>query len=227
MISSILRKIDQLNKKKIFIQIGSNDGIIFDNLREFVIKDEWHGIMIEPVRETFDELVLNHKKSKNLKFLNVAISDKNENKIISYIPKKAIEENNLNISLKGCSTFHNNRQGDESIPMRVFENKQFLKQEEVKCITIETLIKEQRIDREIDLLQIDTEGHEYKIIKSINFDNLLPRVIIFETNRRKKMFSNEQIDEMFNILIKNNYSIIECGQDSIAMHSSFLEKIRE
>lgn len=224
-IKNIISILDKETGQKKFLQIGANDGIIFDHLREFIVKDEWQGILIEPVKETFEELVENHKKSKNLKFINIAISDVQEEKEISYIPKEAIKKNNLNISLKGCSTFHEFRQGEKSIPMRVHEekNKNFLTKQMVKCETLNNVLLKEKI-KELDLLQIDTEGHEHKIITSIDFKDFYCKVIIFETNRRKKMFSNEQIEEMFRHLNNNEYHIFEIDQDSIAVHNSVIDK---
>jgi len=214
LIDKFLKKIDE-KEKIFFIQIGANDGIIFDHLYKYARKDKWEGILIEPVIETYLDLKKNYSGSKNLNFLNLAISNKNEDKEIYYIPKSKIKENNLNISLKGCSTFHKNRQGDSSIKMRVFENIEHLKTQNVKCITSEKLIKENKIEK-IDLLQIDAEGHEHIIITSFPFNKVKPSVVIFETNRRKKVFSDKQLTEMFDTLKENGYSIIELDQDTIA-----------
>lgn len=54
-----------------------------------------------------------------------------------------------------------------------------LAKETVQCITFDTLVQRNRVKR-IDLLQIDTEGFDFEIIKMINFDRIKPRILQFE-----------------------------------------------
>ncbi len=77
----------------------------------------------------------------------------------------------------------------------------------VKCISLSNLVKEQSIEH-IDLLQIDTEGYDYEILKSINFNEIKPSIVSFEHGVRMGIMSKEQLFEIQNILMDNGYSVL-------------------
>jgi FkbM family methyltransferase len=52
---------------------------------------------------------------------------------------------------------------------------------EVLSLTFESLCRRHEI-RELDLLVIDAEGHDYEIIKGIDFERHRPRLLIYENN---------------------------------------------
>ena len=71
LIETFLRK----NKNMFIIQIGANDGKIDDPIYEFVTNypKNVSGILIEPVKDYFEELKINYKKYSNFILLNMAI----------------------------------------------------------------------------------------------------------------------------------------------------------
>src|SRR5687768_9883737 len=86
-ITEILDRYSQVKQVK-FVQIGSNDGLGSDPLRQFIIRDHWKGILVEPLPDTFRKLLKNYEGYEHkaeLYFENVAISDKNELKTFYYI----------------------------------------------------------------------------------------------------------------------------------------------
>ena len=59
-----------------FLQVGASDGLRWDPIRSFIVRDAWDGILVEPLPSVFDLLQSNYgyvKKSK-LVFVNAAIS---------------------------------------------------------------------------------------------------------------------------------------------------------
>jgi hypothetical protein len=50
---------------------------------------------------------------------------------------------------------------------------------EVECVTLETLLRRSGLDR-VDLLVIDTEGYDWEIIRSIDFEAWRPRLLVYE-----------------------------------------------
>ena len=76
-----------------------------------------------------------------------------------------------------------------------------------KCISLSDLIKEQNI-KHIDLLQIDTEGYDYQILKSIDFTIVKPTIISFEHGVRMGIMTKEQLFEIQNLLMDNGYSVL-------------------
>jgi hypothetical protein len=56
-----------------FIQIGANDGILFDYLFEIVSTRKSNGIVVEPVVDYFYELVQNYKNYPQIIKINKAV----------------------------------------------------------------------------------------------------------------------------------------------------------
>src|SRR5262245_48292496 len=59
-----------------FIQIGANDGLRNDPIREFIVRDAWTGVLVEPLPDVFDLLKKNYsgRAAARLEFVNAAIS---------------------------------------------------------------------------------------------------------------------------------------------------------
>ena len=83
--------------------------------------------------------------------------------------------------------------------------------EDVYCTTIEDLLIKHNF-KSIDLLQIDTEGFDFEIIKTINFSVLKPTMISFENMH----LSKSDIIKCEKLLKTNGYLIYNKGRDSIA-----------
>jgi GTPase Era involved in 16S rRNA processing len=92
----ILENNSYLNSKKILnflfdqkkisylIQIGANDGLRFDSLSYYIKKYKTKSILVEPIKDNFEDLKNNYKEYKNIIFENLAISVNDE---ISYLYK--------------------------------------------------------------------------------------------------------------------------------------------
>jgi FkbM family methyltransferase len=139
-----------------FIDIGANDGVLFSNSFKFAKKGA-NGLCIEPSRNSFRKLRLNHLFHPKVKCIHTAVSNTNGHiflnedgyeSTLSYVSK--IKKNNA-YSVK-CQTFD-----------KILENyPQFL---------------------EVDLLTVDVEGHEREVFDSLNNDKFKARVIILESDK--------------------------------------------
>jgi FkbM family methyltransferase len=72
--------------------------------------------------------------------------------------------------------------------------------ERVPVLSVATLLKRHRIQR-IDLLVIDTEGHDYRILRQFDLGALHPIVLLFEHQH----LSKEEKASAFNLLRLNRY----------------------
>ena len=84
-------------------------------------------------------------------------------------------------------------------------------EEEVACLSFAYLIESQKIDK-IDFLQIDTEGYDYEIIKTIDFDLMPPQIIRYED----AALSNQASIECVEYLIQKGYRIFDERHDITA-----------
>ncbi len=196
-------------KNLFFIQIGSYDGVSGDPLYGYINKySKSQGILVEPVPAHFRKLCDNYKNHENLFFENVAISDSEG--------KKSFYSLDNNIGIDSYRREWLGRLGSlstESILNREWmipNIEDHLNVTEVNCITLKVLLKKYNINK-FDLLHIDTEGHDYKIIKTIPFEEFKPKIILYE---HKHLGTSKE--ECISYLENLGYSIVSCGHDTLA-----------
>ena len=164
---------------KTFIEIGSCD---FNTLNGLSDKG-WRGVIVEPVKEYFDNL----EKKPNINYLNCAV-DVESGTATMYRWNKDIVESDSDY--RGMTTMN-------------LKNTSFLhltSEITVPTITYNDLIKNNQIDR-VDLLKIDTEGHDLKILKTVEFDgSIRPKIIKIE-------HAHCNLQEMIAFLESKNYHI--------------------
>lgn len=181
-----------------FIQIGSNDGMKGDLIYRYVIKYNWRGILVEPIKYIFDKLVKNYENQRSLIFENVAISDKDEFRTFY-----RLKENNDGLPswYDEIGSFFSDvvlshRYGIPNI-------NDYLITEKVKCYSFNTLIKKNMV-KKIDLLHIDAEGYDYEIIKMVDFSKIIPRMILYEHTH----LNDDDKEKCIDFLKSKKYSLV-------------------
>ncbi len=170
-----IRKYVAKNPSLFFVQIGANDGMKFDPTYLYVHKYKWRGILVEPVSYVFDKLKENYKDSDGLIFENVAIGDKEGYKNF-YLLKKSDKEN-LPLWYDEIGSF--DKRHILKHAHRIQDIEKHMITEKVAVVTLQALLKKHKVTK-IDILQIDTEGYDYHVLKQIPFDKIKPSIIIFE-----------------------------------------------
>ena len=187
---------DLLGKPKtgVFIDIGANDGLTISNSLLFEEKG-WQGICIEPHPTIFNELENNRK----CHCVNACIADKD-----GWVDFLAVE--GPSHMLSGIYSFmdpHHRERIDEEIAENG-GNKTIIK---VEALTPATLLKRFSIT-EIDFLSVDTEGCEFPILQTFNFDENPASVISVENGSRSA--------SLFKFLSFRGYSLHQCiGCDEV------------
>lgn len=146
-----------------FIEVGANDGITNDPIYDWAQKGEWEGILIEPGCEAFDLLKENYNDFPNVILLNVAISS-----YCGVIPLF------VNKRTTGAASVHRKHPPNWKAKKR-----------EVECLTLNQVIEDHDF-AEFDLLQIDAEGHDFEVLKSISLDIYHPVIIHYEHRHLSK-----------------------------------------
>lgn len=215
--SNIRDFFDQYSKKHQkqinFIQLGANDGMRNDPIREFVVRDKWQGIFVEPLPSVFELLKTNYSylQNSNLIYVNAAIGASNEKlsfwtfsddfldsvtyeEKLSYLRKSSFDKEYVLGHLKSFS-----------------EPEKFLKEVKVPFLSLDELVGQYWENKNIDLLVIDVEGYEATIIPSINYAKFSPQVIFFESHNL-----GEDRAKVFDCLESNGYKLTRLGGDTIA-----------
>lgn len=186
-------------KNGIFIEIGANDGKT-GSFTYNLAKMGWIGIYCEPVPRIYQKCVNNHINHKNVTVLKCAIGEKKEiGKIVDGNTLSTMDEETLSIYKchswsKGC--FVNNGSVHE-----------------VNVETLDTILEKYKIRPNFDILIIDVEGYEEKVLNGFSINKYKPKIIVIEIPDQHKDFINKNnaIDKFKNLrqyFINNNYFLL-------------------
>ena len=190
----IFKRFFDSTKGLTFVHIGANDGKRSDPIWKYVKRDGWCGVFVEPQEEPLKKLMENYKGVPHLHFENVAITEKNADWTDFYeYPERSVSSS-LHLD------HHKIKDGWDEGKVRVIT---------VRATTFNELIKKYGLIK-LDVLVIDTEGYDFNIIRSIDFDYVKPRVICYE----HAMLPDA--DECIEFLSKHGYEFESFGQNKIA-----------
>ena len=205
----ILKLIFDNNNIKSLIQIGANDGKRFDEISKFIKKNnELKAILVEPVKKYFEELKKSYKDFKNIKFENSAISKNNEINSLYCVKDKFLK--NYQDHIKGI----NSHKIKHLLNHNVKES--HIEKIKVETLTFQSLIKKYDLT-EIDLLYIDVEGYDDKIVIDFLDNSKLRPILIFEYIHIK----NTSLKILVKRLLNENYKILRVNENVICYNENF------
>ncbi len=189
-----------------YIQIGANDGKKWDPIFRIVNILKLKGIALEPIKDIFEKLTINYKRNPQVKLVNKAIH-KTEKEAVIY----RIDPTLTNIPnwTEGTGSFfkkHHELSG--------FNSSQII-EEKVSCISFNDLINQEDISK-IDLVQIDTEGYDFEIVYSIDFNNFKPSIISFEHAVKSNVNTLASFNKIINHLSLYGYKFWHDDFDIVA-----------
>ena len=188
---------------KNFIQIGSNNGTKNDPLHHYILKNGWKGILVEPEKTNFKNLMNTYSLSSGLIFENVGIGPE-KGEMLFYKLKDITEREpgwydqigsfDQDVFLKNIGFGKNldSRISIEPLPVISFDD----------LLQKNTFLK-------VDLLHTDTEGFDYKILRSIDFGKYEIRLLIFEM----KWMTKPELKDIVRYLRGYGYHVFRCGID--------------
>ena len=164
-------------KNGVFIDIGANDGKTLSNTYYLEKELSWNGIAVEPSPKVFKRL----EKNRNCILLNACISDNTGN-------AEFLELSGHTEMLSGLVDKYDSRhikRIDDEIE-EFSGDKNYI---QVPCYKLEDVIKEEGLSK-INYLNIDIEGGEFDVLKSIDFTNLDIDIIGIENNYKENNIKN-------------------------------------
>ena len=163
-----------------FVQVGANDGVLYDPVHSLVAERGWRGVLIEPVPWIFKELVENYSGVDGLSFENVAVGATDGIMPLYYVTPREGEPD----FLRCLATFK--RSILESHAWAAPDIAERVEQIDVPTLSLASLVERHEINL-LDLFVSDTEGYDYEILKQIDFRApWAPRFIIFEVRHLDK-----------------------------------------
>lgn len=192
--------VDKINT---VIDVGVNKGQSIDFFLK--LNPDCKIYAIEPNPVLFDQLIKKYSKSENIKLFNFGISD--------IAGEKLFNENVLDYT----STFETLNLNSEYLKKKtkvlgVSAENIIAKSYKVKTLTLSKFITENLPDKTVDVLKIDTEGHEYHCLIGL-FNESISNVVkyIQMENHNDDMYENSKSFDEINLLLnKNKYC--ECAK---------------
>lgn len=208
-----------------FVEIGACDGVVSDPIYEFVKKHHWRGIAVEPQREVFErQLRANYSGIGGVVLENKAVATETgarELYTISFsssrwatglasFRRSSLQELIDNGYVDECAR----KEGILPPPSKA----DYIGKMTVETISLRDLLERHRVEK-IDLLQIDAEGYDFEIIKTVDFARVKPVVIHYE---HVHLLPNER-QECRSLLMQNGYSIMEETENTVAFLRRFFK----
>jgi FkbM family methyltransferase len=148
------------------VDVGANDGFYSSNSYPFIARG-WRALLIEPHPDAFQKAKQLHRKRTQVSLLNAACSDRaGELELQTYAADDGGSHSFLGESSAGSK--NSVRPPGEAVHVQVHR--------------LETLLDEFNIPQDFGLLTIDTEGHDFQVLRGANLTRYRPRVIITEKN---------------------------------------------
>ena len=187
-----------LKKEKIsihtWIDVGSHRGLYTDLIKKnFGVKKAY---LFEPQKNIFKFIKNKYKNDKSVFLYNLAISNSKIKKIF-YINKHDLTSSLTKINKKNFYL---------RVKAKIFGGKiedMVTTEYVVNSISLSNFIKKKKI-KKINLIKIDTEGHEFEVLQGLKKKiNIVENILIeFHNN---KIYLNYNSNNIHKYLIKNNF----------------------
>ncbi len=193
---------ERLHPDFFFVQVGANDGVLDDPLRGLILKHDLAGVLVEPMPGTFQALVDAYPNRPRLSFENAAISDREGNVPLYRVRPGA----NVGASWRGVAGFNRDVLRYHGIPAESIE------EISVPTTTLPALLEQHGV-RKLDLLQVDTEGHDGVIVRHALRSGVRPAIINYEAVHMPP----EERYETRRRLKECGYRFIDIERDTLAV----------
>ena len=187
-----LKKFFQKKLNGIYVDIGAYHPYRFSNTYLLYLKG-WSGLNIDPNKKSIELFNIARPNDTNL---NIALGYKSKKQLMYY--KK---------------DFHPMNTLNKSFAKRFIDKN--IKNKKITISKVDTIFKKYLKNNKIDLLDIDVEGSEYDIIRSINYKKYKFKLILIEITSFN-IKSMKTARKIRTILTKNGYKYLKSfGETSV------------
>jgi FkbM family methyltransferase len=162
-----------------FVEVGANDGQAHDPLRELLREHPWRGIMVEPVPHVFARLRANSADlAGRVALVNAAISTTDGERPFHHLrPAAEHERAGLPDYYDALGSFSRELLLSHAGEIGGLESR--IVTTSVPTLTLASLLRRHAVTH-VDLLLLDTEGHDWEIVRSAELEKLRPRLLVYE-----------------------------------------------
>ena len=198
-------------KKFGLVVIGAHFGVwLNDELSRF---DKENILLVEPVPYNYNKLEERFINSNNIQICTNAIFSEHKVSKFYYVNEKSISKLGKHWA-SGIGSFNKNHILDHRTKRFKVEEKD-IDEIEIEFITFDNLIEKYLIES-IDKLQIDVEGAEYEILKSIDYKKINISSIQFESKHFDGTFKEgAKLEKIKKKLISEAYKLNQIDNENI------------
>ena len=198
-------------KKFGLVVIGAHFGVwLSDELSRF---DKENILLVEPVPYNYKKLKERFINSNNIHICTNAIFSEHKISKFYYVNEESISKLGKHWA-SGIGSFNKNHILDHRTKRFKIEEKD-IDEIEIKFITFDNLIENYSIES-IVKLQIDVEGAEYEILKSIDYKKININSIQFESKHFDGTFKEgKKLEEIKKKLISEGYKLNQIDNENI------------
>ena len=154
------------------LQVGANDGISNDPIHHLVVSRKWRLLAVEPMEGSFNRLVNTYRDNPHVRCVQCAVGATDGQAIMYSIDPQGANGFDDHLSSFSLDVLKKHWRHIPDLSERVTTHA-------VKSLTLSSLMKENEFT-DVDMLQIDTEGFDYEVIKMALHCGLFPEIIAFE-----------------------------------------------
>lgn len=186
-----------------FIQVGANDGQANDELGDLIRNYRWKGLLIEPQPAAFELLKTYYRDQEQLQFANCAISDFEGTQTLYTVNGEAGSQ---------IASFD-----PEHVKKHLVNanRKIDLAEIEVTAMPLKTLMSQKALSQP-NIIQIDTEGYDFEVVKQIPLKDHRPEIIRYEHLH----LSTNDYNDAVTYLAGCGYQFVIESSDTIAVLST-------
>jgi FkbM family methyltransferase len=188
-----------------FVQVGAFDGLTNDPLHSLIVRFKWRGILLEPQPAAFAALAANYRDQPQLILRNAAIAEKSGPRTLY---KLRGDVPGLPDWAPQLASFRRETLAGHGDVIPGIED--LIETEVVECLSFDDLpLPETAV---IDLLQVDAEGSDFKVIQWFLAGGRKSHIIAFE----HKHLSRCEYADCVALLIARGYAVGLDGSETIA-----------
>lgn len=207
----------QLGQQDAFlVQIGSNDGKTGDPFYELLQKNKhWKALLVEPIPYFFQQLQQHYPDASRFKLENVAI---NQGECLPFYWVDPLAQQQLPdlaywaVQLGSFDKAHILKELGAKI-------EPFILSQELEGITVQQLLDRNQV-QSIDILHIDAEGYDWKILSQLDLNQYQPQFILFEYHH----LSTEEL-ALAKAFLQEQYELFDMGIDLLAVSQNSAQGI--
>lgn len=195
----------------VFVQVGANDGVSFDDLYWLVKRFQGRGLVIEPMHDAFERLQHNYRSLPNVKAVRTAVHPTDSTVDLYRVRHSSVTD--VPAWVYGSASL------DPHWLEHVGVDSNIIERETVPANTLMQLLTEYDA-LDCDVLQIDAEGCDLDILDMLDFRRTNPHIIKYESLAGRIPDPQSREDIMQQSLRGRGYSITVHGMDVVAVRQS-------